>query len=81
VLPLKSQENIWSATNHWKVLSSGWWLIIVFWGKNKGKVILVLNYLSTTSWTCMGSRGIAPPFYTWTLDGGEWTASAPPLAA
>jgi hypothetical protein len=35
-------------------------------GKGKGKVIPMLNYLSTTPWG---------PLLTWALDGGEWSAS------
>jgi hypothetical protein len=42
-----------------------------------GKVVPVLNYLSTIPWIRMGSGGIAPWFLTSALDGGEWFTSRP----
>jgi hypothetical protein len=44
---------------------------------HKGKVVPVLKQLSTAIREHMGSGGIAPPFLTSTLDGGEWSASRP----
>jgi hypothetical protein len=43
----------------------------------KGKVVLVLNQLSTRHEDLWGSGSIAPPFMTSVLDGGEWSASRP----
>jgi hypothetical protein len=39
--------------------------------KNKGRVIPVLNYLSTCQEDVWENGGIAPPFLTLALDGGE----------
>jgi hypothetical protein len=47
------------------------------WGEQKdivGKVLFLLHQLSTTPWRCM-SCGIATPFLTSALGGGEWSAS------
>lgn len=44
--------------------------------KLKGKVPPVLNY-STKPWWHMGSEGVISPFFTATLDSGEWPASRP----
>jgi hypothetical protein len=41
-----------------------------------GKVVPVLNYLNTAM-KIWGGAGIAPPFLTSTLDGGELSASRP----
>jgi hypothetical protein len=43
----------------------------------KGKVVPVLNELSTTPWRRVGSGSRAPPFLTSALDVGEWSASHP----
>jgi hypothetical protein len=42
----------------------------------KGKIIHMLTYLSVMSWRRKGG-GIAPPFLTSELDGGECLASRP----
>jgi hypothetical protein len=52
-------------------------LFILYLRFRWGKVVLVLNKLSTTSRTRKGRGGIAPPFFTLALDGGEWSASRP----
>jgi hypothetical protein len=44
----------------------------------KGKVVPVLNYLSTTLWRCGVRGGIAPPFFTSALDAGEYAPAALP---
>jgi hypothetical protein len=43
----------------------------------KGKVVPVLDYLSTNHEDVWGSGGIAPPFLTSALDGDVWSASCP----
>jgi hypothetical protein len=43
----------------------------------KGKVVPVLNLLSTTIWRRRRSGGTAPPFSTSALGGSEWSASRP----
>jgi hypothetical protein len=51
----------------------GWWIGKDLEGSGRDlKVVPVLNYLSTMPW-----HGIAAPFLTSALDGGEWLASRP----
>jgi hypothetical protein len=43
----------------------------------EGKLVHVLNELSTTPRRCMGSGGVASLFLTSAIDGGEWWTSRP----
>jgi hypothetical protein len=47
--------------------------------KGTGKVVPVLNELSTTPWRHMGVCITDPPFLTSAQYGGEWSASRPDL--
>jgi hypothetical protein len=57
-----------------------WWVDVpvkIWTGKKNGKVVPLINYLSTTPWRRMGSGGIEPLFLTSALDGGECSAWSP----